>query len=102
MQGAPFTYSSPALQGEADRVLAECPTGYLLRVAPHTYDVIESASLAENAGPDDIGRMSSYWHRAARIVASERARLREAKEHQRRAQGDASAVAAAAKRRLRG
>ena len=102
MQGAPFTYSSPALQGEADRVMYECPTGYTLREAPHTFDVIESASLAENAGPDDIGRMSSYWHRAARVVASERIRLREAREHQRKAQGDASAVASAVRRRLRG
>jgi hypothetical protein len=73
--GQPFRFTSPLLQSERDQILRECPTGYLLREAPHTFDTLEAASLVENAAPTDLRRMSRYLLDSSRIRSSELHRL---------------------------
>jgi len=89
LSGLPFRFDSPALQPKPDGkdgipILYECPTGFILREAPWTYDVIDAAGRDENLSPAHLNTMSVYYHHAARLVRSERERLRARRESQRK------------------
>lgn len=71
-------------------MLYECPTGYLLREAPHVFDVIEATGSLENASPPDLRQCSTYLQHAGRIVRAERARLRELREIRERQSNDSA------------
>ena len=77
------------MQAEDDRMLLECPTGYLMREAPDVWSTIEAAGMMENASPDELGRISARLHFASRLVISERARLAELRRSKEQGAGDA-------------
>ena len=81
-------YTSPTLQGKDDRILYECPVGKILREAPHTYSLIDAASLAENATPSERQRLPRFYWQVASIVQSERQRLRELADAERQSKRD--------------
>ena len=91
-QGAPFRFSSPALnEAPGDAILYECPTGYLLREAPHIFSAIEAASTLDNAGPAELRQCSPYLLHAWRAYRAENAGLRELREIRRMASTDSAA-----------
>lgn len=86
--GAPFAFTSPMLQGDDDRVLRECPTGYLLREAPFIYDLLDALSVSENARPGDV--LPRYYIQAARLKGAELDRIREIKNDRTRGTNDSA------------
>ncbi len=89
-KGLPFVFSAPVLQAvESDRVLKECPTGFMMREAPWVFDAIDRAACYEQMGPTEFGRLSQFMQHAIRIYSSERARLIDLKARQEQARSDA-------------
>lgn len=88
--GPPYVFSSPILQGAADRVLRECPTGKILRETPHVYDLIEVAAATERAGPGELVGLPMPVKHAARLYWSERSRHLEIRASRARATSDAA------------
>jgi hypothetical protein len=90
LAGSPFAFTAPALQG---LVLRECPVGYLLREAPHVYDVIEFCRMGEHTSALDLASLPRYTRRAMRIYSSECARLDELRRATKDLAGDAAHAA---------
>jgi hypothetical protein len=88
--GNPYVYSSPRLQDPEDRIMYECPTGYILREAPHVYDVLTACALVENASPVDLSMIPSYVLELAKVYGSEQARMMDNDHKQMQAKSDAA------------
>jgi len=71
------------LQNENDRMLRECPVGFILRTTPHIYDMIELASQSEHTSLVEIARSPRALQQAIRLVRSERNRLDELRQVER-------------------
>ncbi len=86
-QLGPVRITSPMFVGDAP--LEECPVGYLLREAPHTYDVLDAVSLIGNASPNEYAALPLYAQRMGRVYAAEvNGRLPEIEAATRRSQAD--------------
>lgn len=70
-------------------ILYECPVGLILRETPSIYTAIELATHAEN-GAIDPTQQTAWAQSGMRVVASERARLRELRSKQQQSKGDAA------------
>jgi hypothetical protein len=92
MTGSPFAYTSPALQTQEDRALYECPVGYVLREAPHVYDILDRCSMAERMTPTEAARVPQYMQRAMRLYGSEVNRLSALRDSSNVAARDAKAA----------
>jgi hypothetical protein len=79
---AAFRFSSPALK-EEDRLLTECPVGLVSRETPYIYEAISAHAYAENGALNPL-ESPAWLQGALSVVASERHRLRELKDSQRK------------------
>lgn len=96
LSGAPHRWTSPILQCPPPKdsqqynpenigLIYECPVGYLLREHSWVFDVIDTASRVEQCGPREWLALPRWFRHASRLVLSERQRLREEEQEQRRA-----------------
>ncbi len=69
--------------------MRECPTGAILREAPHVFDAIAAQSYAE-AGAFDPTLKPAYLQQAMAVVGAEKYRLWEIRRDRDRAKADAS------------
>ena len=70
-----FTLTSPMMHEAGESILRECPTGYVLRNAPHVYRATTVAAHVENGAVNPY--TLSHWARETMmVVSSEKARLR--------------------------
>jgi hypothetical protein len=83
-----WRFTSPILK-EDQRILYECPTGAVLREAPHVYDAITAESYAE-AGAIDPASRPKYTQDAIRVISAEKSRLWDIKRSQDKAKSDAA------------
>lgn len=67
---------------KTERTINECPTGLILREAPHTHDTLEMCGLIDNVGPAEFATLPTYLQHAWRFVSSEKERLRRLQEDQ--------------------
>lgn len=68
--------------------ISECPVGMILRESPHVFDAIGAYGSGENVSPDVL-RKPRWLQDAFRVIGSERARLFEMEQQDRKAQHDA-------------
>jgi hypothetical protein len=62
---------------QSDPLLYECPTGYVLREARWVYDVIDTVNRLDACSPREWMGLPLWFRHAARLVSSERSRLRD-------------------------
>ena len=84
-----WRFTSPLLNHEMPEsaLIRECPVGLVLRDGPHVYDLISAHSYAENGALNPLDS-PSYLQAGIRVVASERARLRELADADRQTKRD--------------
>jgi hypothetical protein len=94
-----WRYTSPMLDsmGPDAAVLRECPVGLILREGPHVYDAIAAHAYAENGALNPLDS-PPYLQSAIRVVASERARLRELADADRQTKKDQAYLGKALRR----
>jgi hypothetical protein len=85
-------FSSPLLQEPGDEMLTECPVGYVLREAPHIYDLLDYLSLSESLSPLELGRMPRYFGQMLRVYQNELVRVQDLAYRQRAAEQSAEAA----------
>jgi hypothetical protein len=95
-----FRSTSPHLQPkdgkevEGRDIVRECPVGMVLRETPHVYDAVSAASNTESGAINPL-EVPRWLQDSLRIVGSERGRLFDIKQQQRRSAGDAAYAARA-------
>ena len=88
--GPPYVYTSPSLQNENDRMLRECPVGFILRTTPHIYAMIDVASQSEHTSMMEYARSPRSLQQAVRVVRSEQNRLSDLRQVERESKQAAS------------
>jgi hypothetical protein len=73
-EGAPVRWGAPLLSG--DPLLYECPTGLAIRESPWVYDVIDATNRVDACSPREWSGLPLWFRHAARLITSERDRLR--------------------------
>jgi hypothetical protein len=93
-----FRSTSPHLQPkdgkevEGRDIVRECPVGMVLRETPYVYDAVSAASYVESGALNPL-EAPRWLQDAARIVGSERGRMFDIKQQQRRGASDAAYAA---------
>lgn len=68
-------------------ILKECPTGYVLRNAPHIYAVIKAYNYIESGSINPMDQ-SSWAQAAFNVIGSEKARLYELEQNKNQTRRD--------------
>jgi hypothetical protein len=86
--------SAEGVPHDTHALLTECPTGAVLREAPHVYQAIATQSYIEGGAINPLE--CSPWAQAAfQIIGSERARLMERKQEMRKLKSNSKRAMAA-------
>lgn len=82
-----FRLTSPLLNESDDAVIRECPTGHVLRNAPHVYRAIAAQNYVESGAVNPF-TLSPWAQAAMQVVGSERTRLMELERQRKQADRD--------------
>lgn len=92
-----FRFTSPRLAVK-DQTIKECPVGVVLRETDYIYDALNAHAYADKAGLD-ILNASPWLQSVMHIVSSEKARLWDMAEAERKSKGDAALTRKAIRQR---
>lgn len=82
-----FILTSPMMHEAGEATIRECPTGRVLRETPYIYRAIAAAGYVENGAVNPY-TLSHWCREAMQVVSSERSRLREIENENRKLDND--------------